>query len=162
MDVTEDNNIYTINTVNMNTNKDSTTDIRKDTNKDATTNNNTDNNRDNHMDDIMDVSSPKSSVRYSTTFLYLTAFGVTLDACALGYNLSSVSGAMLYVQPYFQLDDRWQVRHQIERSICLCYVYLGLSVCLYVCLCRSVCVEMHYECIWYISSMSYSRDIPFW
>ena len=118
-------------------------DIRKENNTNVTTDNKTDINKDNNVDDNRDASSPKSPVTYSVTFLYLMTFGVTLGACAYGYNLSSVSGAMLYVQPHFQLDSRWQVRHKIERSVCLYYVYLGMSICLYVYVYPSAYVSMY-------------------
>ncbi|KAL8569917.1 hypothetical protein ACOMHN_014137 [Nucella lapillus] len=53
-------------------------------------------------------SSHGTDPEFSRSFLYLMTFGVTLGSLCFGYNLVVISGAMLYVQPDFELDTTWQ------------------------------------------------------
>ncbi|KAL8603485.1 hypothetical protein ACOMHN_038626 [Nucella lapillus] len=46
--------------------------------------------------------------KFSASFVYMMTFGITLGAVCFGYNLAAISGAMLYVQPDFDLDTTWQ------------------------------------------------------
>ena len=69
-------------------------------------------NQNTSMENSQHPASPKSRERYSTPFVYLMTFGVTLGSFASGYNQAILSGAMLYVRPHFQLDSRWEVSHE--------------------------------------------------
>ncbi|KAL8586534.1 hypothetical protein ACOMHN_055238 [Nucella lapillus] len=46
--------------------------------------------------------------QYSATFVYLMTFGASLGAMCFGYNVTIISGMMLYAQSDFHIDITWQ------------------------------------------------------